>query len=48
MNPHAINCLFKRWSQKINLHIHPHLLRHTYAMTVVNNGISQKALQQQL
>lgn len=32
--------LFKRMSNKLNINFHYHMLRHTYASTLVNNGIN--------
>lgn len=48
LSKNAINLFFQRLSKRSGVHVHAHMLRHTYAMEVINRGISQKILQEQL
>jgi len=48
MTRSSINCVFKRVSKELGIHVSPHMLRHTYATNCISQGINIHTLQSQM
>ena len=48
MNLNMFTKVFQRLSKRVGFHVHPHLIRHTYAVRCLRCGINIYTLQQQL
>lgn len=46
INPNVFGCDMKKIYNKLNIHLHFHMLRHTYATILINNNVDVKTAQE--